>query len=357
MKSARALLMGLFMLSSSLFVLTACEGGEVPSALQPVPEAHAEPLEAAPAAPTPGGLGASAPAGPCPTLSARVCAEAGPEAEGCLLMGAAIQILPDSACQAALDDFMATMDKVRGMRSVCDEMVKRLCADIGPDTVTCYQIKEQAAQFPSQQCQMMMAEYDEVLKELKAIEAQNKPLTPELKAKQAAGGGPSFGPADAKVVLVEYSDFECPYCSMAAKTLTQIKERYGAVVRVVFRQFPLPFHEHAMLAAQASMAAHAQGKFWALHDAMFAAEGKLDRAGVDALARAAGLDMAAFKAALDKEAYKAAVEADVALAREVGVQGTPTLYVGGERVMDATNFAMVSASIEAQLKAAGVAAP
>jgi protein-disulfide isomerase len=357
MKSTRGFSPFLFLLASSLLSLWACKGVEVPTALQPISEAKAEPVKESPAAPAAGGLSTSGSAGPCQALQARVCAEAGPEAEGCLLMGAAIQILPDKACQAALDDFKVTLGKVRAMRAVCDEMAAKLCADIGPDTVTCYQIKEQAAQFPAQQCQMMMSQYDEVLKELQAIEAQNKPLTPELKAKQAAGDAPSFGPADAKVVLVAYSDFECPYCSQAAATLSEVKERYGEVVRVVFRQFPLPFHEHAMLAAQASMAAHAQGKFWALHDAMFASGGKLDRAGIDALAKAAGLNMAAFKAALDKEVHKAAVEADVALAREVGVQGTPTLYVGGERVMDATNFAMVAAGIEAQLKAAGVAVP
>ena len=97
---------------------------------------------------------------------------------------------------------------------------------------------------------------------------------------------PSRGPADAAVTVVEYSDFQCPYCSRFANGLDEALEGYEDRVRVVFKQFPLGFHDNAQIAAEASLAAHAQGKFWEMHDLLFANARALGRENLDGLRRA-----------------------------------------------------------------------
>src|SRR5690606_19664169 len=140
----------------------------------------------------------------------------------------------------------------------------------------------------------------------------------------------------AKVTLVEFSDFECPYCSRAAQVTEQIKEKYGSKVRFVFRQFPLSFHPNAQLAAEASLAAHAQGKFWDFHDKMFENQNALDRSSLEGYAQAAGLDLTQFKAALDNNTHAERVKGDLAMGNDVAVQGTPTLFLNGQRIPDPT---------------------
>jgi protein-disulfide isomerase len=210
---------------------------------------------------------------------------------------------------------------------------------------------------PPSRCQGMMDNYDKVLTELRGIEKQNAPISAADAAKQRAGDGPSFGPEDAKVAIIEYSDFECPYCSKAADAVKQLKKKYGSTVRFVFRQYPLPMHPNAQLAAEASLAAHAQGKFWPMHDLMFENQQKLDRSSLEQYAKQIGLDFAKFKKALDDNTYADQVKADMKLGQDLGVQGTPTMLVGTERVQNPTDFASMSATIDKQLKAAGVAVP
>ncbi len=111
--------------------------------------------------------------------------------------------------------------------------------------------------------------------------------------------GPMKGPADAKVTIVEFSDFQCPFCSRVVPTIEKILKDYPKQVRLFFRHNPLPFHQNAPLAAEAAVAAEAQGKFWEMHDKMFANQQALDRAGLEKDAQEIGLDMTKFKAALD----------------------------------------------------------
>jgi protein-disulfide isomerase len=166
----------------------------------------------------------------------------------------------------------------------------------------------------------------------------------------AKADAPSFGPENAAVTLVEFSDFQCPYCSRAAGMVTKLKEKYGDRVRFVFRQFPLSFHQNAQVAAEASLAAHAQGKFWQYHDKLFADQSKLDRASLEATAKAVGLDMAAFKKALDDKTYAAAVAADLKLGEQVAVDGTPTLFLNGKRIsVDPSDFDAVAKLIDTAL--------
>jgi protein-disulfide isomerase len=196
----------------------------------------------------------------------------------------------------------------------------------------------------------MQAQLPQIIEELKKMEAANKPLSPELQAAIADNSAPSFGPNDAKVKIVEFSDFECPYCSRAANVVTQIKQKYGDKVRFVFRQFPLPMHSNARQAAQASLAAHEQGKFWEYHDLLFQNQKALDRTSLESHAKQTGLDLAKFKKALDEKTLGEKVDGDVKLGEKVAVQGTPTLFINGSRVENPTDFGAVSSMIDAALQ-------
>jgi protein-disulfide isomerase len=149
---------------------------------------------------------------------------------------------------------------------------------------------------------------------------------------------PAFGPKAAKVTIVEWSDFECPFCSRVSPTLAKIKETYGKDVRVVFRHQPLPFHPNAKPAAEASMAAHEQGKFWEMHDKLFANQKALDRASLEKYAQELKLDMGKFKAALDSGKFRKMVEADSAAGSAVGANGTPTFFINGRQFVGAQPF-------------------
>jgi protein-disulfide isomerase len=158
--------------------------------------------------------------------------------------------------------------------------------------------------------------------------------------------GPSKGPATAKVAIVEFSDFQCPFCSRVTPTLQRIEKEYGNQVRIYFRHNPLPFHQNAPLAAEAAVAAQDQGKFWEMHDKMFANQQALDRAGLEKDAQEIGLDMGKFKASLDNHAGKARVDADLALGRQIGVQGTPNFYIDGYNIQGAQPYEVFKKAID-----------
>ncbi|ABF86300.1 DSBA-like thioredoxin domain protein [Myxococcus xanthus DK 1622] len=181
----------------------------------------------------------------------------------------------------------------------------------------------------------------------KIIEKGSERAAPKAQPQQPAAtvrkveipsDSPSFGPANAKVTIVEWSDFECPFCSRVGPTLSKIKESYAKDVRVVFRHQPLPFHPNAKLAAEASHAAHEQGKFWEYHDKLFANQKAMDRASLEKYAQELGLNVAKFKAALDSGKFKAKVEADMAAGNAVGANGTPTFFINGREFVGAQPF-------------------
>lgn len=287
----------------------------------------------------------------CSTFASRVCSAAGEESASCSSVKDTTAVLSDAACSAALKDVDATLAKIQAQRAPCNELVKKLCADLGAETDTCKMVTEKTPMFPVEQCTAMLGQYDAVLSDLRRREAVNAPLDAEKQAKLAAGPAPSFGPEDAKVTLVEFSDFQCPYCSRAAKTTQDIKAKYANKVRFVFRQFPLEMHPQAHLAAQASLAANAQGKFWEFHDKMFENQHALERKHLEQYAQDVGLDVAKFKQALEQETYKGTVDADLALGMSVAVQGTPTLFVNGKRVDNPTDTPSVERAIETALAA------
>jgi protein-disulfide isomerase len=138
------------------------------------------------------------------------------------------------------------------------------------------------------------------------------------------------GAANAPVTIVEFSDFECPYCGGLFPTLKEVEKNYKDQVRIVYRQFPLTqIHPNAQKAAEASLCANEQDKFWQMHDAMFGDQAAL---GVDALKQKAAklsLDTEKFNACLDGSKFAPAIRADIAEGSRLGVSGTPAFFVNG----------------------------
>jgi protein-disulfide isomerase len=140
------------------------------------------------------------------------------------------------------------------------------------------------------------------------------------------------GPADAPITLVEYGDFECPFCGMAYPTVKELGRRLGDRLRIVFRHFPLrDQHPHAQQAAEAAEAAAAQGKFWELHNRLFEHQEALDDADLVQYAADLGLDTEQFRRELSEQRYRDEVQQDVLSGLRSGVRGTPTFFINGVR--------------------------
>src|SRR5690242_7233382 len=153
----------------------------------------------------------------------------------------------------------------------------------------------------------------------------------EAAVKIPTAGSPGMGPADAPVTLVEFSDFQCPYCSLAVSKLNAVLKAYPKQVKLIFKQFPLDTHSQAAQAAAAAIAAHQQGKFWPMHDALFASRRDLSRPTILAIAGKTGLDMKRFTADLDSAETKKTVARDVEDGDKAGVEGTPSVYINGQK--------------------------
>ena len=166
--------------------------------------------------------------------------------------------------------------------------------------------------------------------------------------------GPSKGPDDAPITLVEFSDFECPFCVRVLPTIEQVQQTYGDQVRIVYRQFPLnAIHPNAQLSAEASLCADAQGKFWEMHDAIFEARGKAGADRLKTMASDLGMDSDLFGTCLDSREFQDQVAADLEAGRQAGVTGTPALFINGRFLSGAQPFNVVSRVIDDELTRVG----
>jgi protein-disulfide isomerase len=176
-----------------------------------------------------------------------------------------------------------------------------------------------------------------------------KPQRPVADVK--VGNAATFGNANAKVTIVEFSDFQCPFCSKAADIVSQIKKKYGKKVRVAFKNYPLPFHSHAKVAAQAGLCANEQSPkmFWKMHDAMFADQAKLMESGLLDSAKKIGLNEKKFSECLKSGKFTAQIDAEIKEGQDIGVKSTPTFFVNGMLVNGAQPIKVFSEIIDDEL--------
>lgn len=164
-------------------------------------------------------------------------------------------------------------------------------------------------------------------------------------------GSPSKGSPEAQIALVEFSDFQCPFCGRVTPTLQQIEREYGDRVRIVFKHLPLRMHSKAPAAHAAAEAAHRQGKFWEMHDLIFASQREMSEAKYVEYAEQIGIDVDRFKRDVAAADVIGKVNADAAEAQKLGVTGTPGFFVNGRFLSGAQPFSAFKAMIDEELGA------
>jgi protein-disulfide isomerase len=195
--------------------------------------------------------------------------------------------------------------------------------------------------------------YDVIMKRAKdrveKDDPSEAPAEGEKPRKVEVGRAPSRGPANAPVALVVFSDFECPFCGRLDASLVEVEQAFPGKIRVVWKNFPLSFHPHGKPAAEAALAAHEQGKFWAMHARLFAHQKELTDPELEHHAQEIGLDMARYKAAMASHKFAAAVEADMKQGNALGVEGTPATFVNGRLVSGAQPPEVFKAMVKKEL--------
>lgn len=202
------------------------------------------------------------------------------------------------------------------------------------------QIKEYLLQ------QAREAEYDRFVASLRSAAKVTESLPPFRMS--VAATGPAKGPAKAPITIVEFADFECGYCAKAGATVAEVMKKYPGKIRLVFRDFPLGFHQNAVPAAVAARCAGLQGKYWEMHDALFAA-GSLNAATYTELAKEIGLEPTAFATCQADPRHAAAVRADQADGAKAGVSGTPAFFINGVPLSGARPLEDFARIIDAEL--------
>ena len=217
------------------------------------------------------------------------------------------------------------------------------------------QIAPQIKQFLTQQRGQTVQE--DFIKSLRA-KYKTRILMDVARVAVAEAGSPSKGgPVGSPVTIIEFSDFQCPFCSRVNPSIDQAKATFGDKVRFVFRQFPLNIHPQAPKAAEASLCANEQGKFWEMHDALFANQQKLSVPDLKATALTVGVDGAKFDACLDSGKMAEIVARDMADGQTAGVSGTPALFVNGRFINGAVPYEELAKVINDELARKGIEVP
>jgi protein-disulfide isomerase len=176
---------------------------------------------------------------------------------------------------------------------------------------------------------------------------------PNLPRVEVAARGPSRGPDNAAVTIVEFSDFQCPYCGRVTPTVEKLMKDYDGKVRLVFRHFPLSFHPNAAKAAEAGACAADQGKFWQMHDKMFSNQQKLTVDDLKSFAKDIGLDQGKFDKCLDSGEKAQLVSADEKDGEQAGVTGTPAFFINGIFINGAVPYEQFKETVDRELKRKG----
>jgi protein-disulfide isomerase len=218
--------------------------------------------------------------------------------------------------------------------------------------------KEQIGNQTLEQIKPRIVEYLQQQKTAERREAFNNELKAKYKTKVAlrpplvevaTAGRPEKGGKQAPVTIVEFSDYQCPFCKRAEDVVDQVVKAYGDKVKVVFRDYPLPMHPEARLAHEAANCANAQGKFWDYHRKLFANQQALAEANLKTYAKDIGLDQAKFDDCLAKKPFKAAIDKDLEDGAKVGVNGTPAFFINGRMLSGAQPFEKFKEVIDDEL--------
>ena len=162
-------------------------------------------------------------------------------------------------------------------------------------------------------------------------------------------GSPVIGAANAPITIVEFSDFQCPYCIAATPEIQALLRAYPQQVKLIFKEYPLETHSQAFGAAAAALAAHKQGKFWAMHDAMFDHR-DLSKLNLIVIAKTVGLDVPRFEKDMESKEVRDAIAKDVDDGERANVEGTPTIFINGQRYNGAIQLQFLKPLIDVELK-------
>lgn len=215
-------------------------------------------------------------------------------------------------------------------------------------------VKDQIVAFLKQQKgQAVLAQYLEQLRAESKVEILLPPYLPPKV--EVAATGPAKGPENAPITIVEFSDFQCPYCARAEPTVKDLMEleKYKGKIRFVYRDFPLEFHKLAPKASEAAQCALDQGKYWEMHGRLFAATPKLEVTDLKAYARELGLDAGRFDKCLDSGEKAKVVAEHMKAGQDAGVRGTPAFFINGRMISGAQPLEAFKAIIDAELAALG----
>ena len=174
---------------------------------------------------------------------------------------------------------------------------------------------------------------------------------PKLEMNVEVGQAPAFGKKDAKVKIIVFSDFQCPFCGRAAETVSEVKKKFGNKTQVAFKHFPLPMHKDAKPASEASMCVNEQSsdKFWKFHDLAFKNQDKLNSEGLEKLAKDSGADVAKFKECMGAKKFADFVKTDLEYGEKIGVRSTPTFFINGQLIAGAVPFEQFAETINEAL--------
>lgn len=178
-------------------------------------------------------------------------------------------------------------------------------------------------------------------------------LEPPRVSVDVAAGDPAEGPADAPITIVEFSDYQCPFCARVTPTMDRVMKTYAGKVRRVFKDFPLPSHPQAPKAAEAARCAGDQGKYWEMHARLFANQAALQIDQVKKTASTLGIDQSAFDQCLDSGKYAGQVSADIDQGEGLGVNSTPSLFINGRPLVGAQPFEVFKQVIDEELARVG----
>jgi len=214
------------------------------------------------------------------------------------------------------------------------------------------QVRERLTQFLKQQkSREQLTGFVDQLKQKHGVQVTLAP--PNLPRVEVVAKGPSRGPDNAAVTIVEFSDFQCPYCSRVYPTVEKLMKDYDGKVRLVFRHFPLSFHPNAEKAAEAAACAADQGKFWQMHDKMFTNQQKLAVEDLKLLAKDIGVDQGKFDKCLDSGEKAPLVSADEKDGEQAGVSGTPAFFINGIFINGAVPYEQFKDTVDRELKRKG----